>query len=533
MTSLPELISNHYSKRVLFMSEEKVVVHHWHNNTFLQPWLFDIDEKGLEQFERYLHHTDKKPFHIVIDLGKEQYKTDTIPHFSGSDARSLIKRKQVKLFHDADYFHVEMQGRQAKDRRDDIVLFMGVSAKWFVEPWLEKIHSQKIPIIGMYSLPLLIQSYAKKILQIKQTALLINLSSISGLRQSFFQDQHIKMSRLSKMPRYDIDIYSELFISEINKITNYLNSIRLVSFEKNLDVYVIANNELLDKIKEEENSVAFTHLNYHFIDTYELANKSNIIVTDKTPFSGHIFLDHLLKNKLKNNYAPEKYLHYYKLSLLRRGFYVSSVALLLLAIIFSVSYIVDGFLLDVESKQLAVTIKKYKQDHRKESVELTNVVDMPYKLKEAVELAKVLTHYQATPMDMMYYLSQQLTNFPEIQLDNIHWSISIDPDDQKNDQQPVNGAEILEFSYYQIATINGYIKPFNGDYREALDLLNNFVNTIKQSNMIYNAMITNLPIDVSPDASIDSNQSMHSKDAFFSVKIIMGIYADKTYETDR
>ena len=256
MISLQKSKSDLFNRRALYISTDKLSVYHWDKGELGSSYLFDLDEAGRDNFKRYLKETAKTPMTILVDIIEEEFRHDTIPHVFGSDKQALIERKQSRLFRDASYFYTQNNGREEDGRRDDRLLFMALTNQEILRPWVELLDECKIPLKGILSIPLLLQSYIKTLPDISDHALFVTMQSISGLRQTFFKKRELQISRLSKLPRFGTESYAPKIHTEVDKIQRYLNSLRLIPSDTLLDVYIIADKSTLDQLGDEKISSA-------------------------------------------------------------------------------------------------------------------------------------------------------------------------------------------------------------------------------------------------------------------------------------
>lgn len=76
---------------------------------------------------------------------------------------------------------------------------------------------------------------------------------------------------------------------------------------------------------------------------------------------------------------------------------------------------------------------------------------------------------------------------------------------------------------YQSATMQGYISPFDGDYRRALQMIDAFAAALRNSGQVLDVSIVSLPLDIGPDASLEGSSVVVPTEAKFSVRIILGL----------
>jgi hypothetical protein len=530
MTLLRKSKSEFFNRRALFISADKVSVYHWTKGELASSYLFDTDDAGRENFERYLKEYENTPMTIVVDVIEEEFRQDTIPHVFGSDRVALIERKQARLFRDTNYVYVLSQGREEEGRKDDRLLFIALTNQDTVKPWVELLLKYKVPLKGILSVPLLLQSYIKSLPDISDHALVVTMQSISGLRQTFFQNKELKISRLSKLARYGTESYAPRIESEVEKIQRYLNSLRLVPSDSSLDVYIIADKSTLDEL--EAKAVSTPMVKRHYYDINRLLGSTQQGASHTVPFSDQLLMTHLLKSQPKNCYASSSEMKYLKMRNIRYAMNVASIALLIFGFIYSGINFMGGLTYKQESEasKNKADFYRVRYDLAKERLPKTPVE--PDQIKVAVDAVEGIQTFKSTPYEMLSFLGKGLEQFPRIKLDNLDWTFSIDPnkgtamvEDNSSDLPP--GMEIdsesNSYKYYQISNINAHIEPFDGDYREAISMVNEFAETLRSFESAYDVRIKSFPLDISSSATLQGTADSLGREALFSLRTVVGV----------
>ena len=532
MTSSPTSKFKFAKRRVLFLSAQKAAVYHWQNGRPGSAYLFDVNDEGRINFERYLRETPNTVMYILVDVFDEEYRRDVMPHVLGHDRVAILERKKARLFRDTPYQFTKVQGRDAGGRRDDRILLSAITNPAIIEQWTVLLDKYKVPLAGIHSVPLFTESLLSEIPQKSDYMLVVSMQSISGLRQTFFQNKEFRISRLVQMPRYGTVPYAPFLEEEIEKIRRYLSSLRLVSLEEPLDIYFFLTGSLLEELREYyENS---SLIRYHFLDINEMASKAGFTLNLNTPFSDQYFAYQFLKRRQPNYYATPSNLRYARLRRLRLAMLAASMLLVFSGCIWSGLNFMDGLNLKQSSMAAENKANFYQTRYDVARGRLPKTPVEPVDLKVAVEAAATLKNYKATPSEMMQVLSRGLNQFPEIKLDGFEWEASMDPKVSfgnspaaTSDQAPVSNlnpaAGEKKFRYYQIALVNARLEPFDGDFRKAIATINNFTEVIKAGPEVYNASVVTLPLDISSSANLQGNTQVVQNEANFSLSIIVGI----------
>ncbi|NNE38029.1 MAG: hypothetical protein HKN08_06960, partial [Gammaproteobacteria bacterium] len=302
MTSSRKLKFDIVKRRAIFVSAHKLAIYHWHKGDLASSYLFDVNQDGQAFFDRYLKETPNNPVYILIDLFEEEFKQETAPHVFGRDREAIIERKKARLFRDTPYYTYKVQGREEEGRKDDILMLSAITNPELILPWLEILQQNKVPIVGLTSVPLLTESLIKLLPDLGENNLVVSIQSISGLRQTFIKDGQLRVSRLVQLPRYGTEPYGPHISEEVDKIKRYLASVRLISTDvsesQRLNIYFLLNGEVLDELREEYKEISTTGM--HFLDINDLLNNAGSERQVTSPFSDQLFVHQLLKTRPAN-----------------------------------------------------------------------------------------------------------------------------------------------------------------------------------------------------------------------------------------
>ncbi|HIF51719.1 MAG TPA: hypothetical protein EYQ42_09390 [Thiotrichaceae bacterium] len=529
MISLQKSKSEFFNRRALFISAEKMSIYHWEKGQLASSYIFDTDDAGRNNFIRYLQETENSPVTILLDVIEEEFRQDTIPHVFGADRLSLIKRKQGRLFRDSNYVHVRSQGREEEGRRDDRLLFVALTKNDIIKPWVELLEKYKVPLKGILSVPLLLESYIKSLPDISEHALLVTMQSISGLRQTFFQNNELKISRLSKLPRYGTQSYAPRIDSEVEKIQRYLDSLRLIPHDASLDIYIVADKATLKELKERNTSMQMVR--HHYFDVDQLFGSSGIEKNQEIPFCDQLLIHHLLGKMPKNCYASSREMRYSKMRNMRHALNIASAALLVFGFIFSAFYFMGGLTYKQESEASKNKADFYQVRYELARGRLPKTPVEPAQIKVAVDAVVTLNEYKSTPYEMLSFIGKGLEKFPSIKLDDLDWSASLDPNkgtasSSEDDNNPLLNNlldEDNETKYYQISNLKAHIEPFNGNYREAIAIVNKFAEALRSFDSSYSISIESFPLDISSTATLEGNAKTSGREALFSLRAVIGV----------
>ena len=518
------------NRRTLFVSADRATAYQTRGGRIEQAYVFSADEFGRQQFVRYLEETGKTPLYILVDVVEEEYRQDVIPHVRGSDRRSVIERKQARLFRGTKYCHAIVQGRETDGRKDDKVLLTAITRPEIVSPWVDAANEHKVPVAGVYSLPILSEYLLKKIGANGKNVLLISMQSGSGLRQTFFRDRQFKISRLAQMPKAGSLSYTTHLMGELEKLRRYLNSLALISRDGPLEIYILSNGDQLSDLeshcKDSEDE------KFYLVDIDELNKRFGIPETFNSIYAEPAFSQLLLDTAPKNHYAIDSETKYFSLHRLRGALYAASALILLAGIAWSGFNFLQAVSLKQQALDAAEKADFYQARYEAAREGLPPTPVEPEDIKTAVEVVDQLRQYKSSPLRMMTALSVALKEYPQTEVDRIRWTSSIDPNGEF-DKDPRNTMQVegdlieksAAYSHYDIALVDGHLASFDGNYREAIELVDQFAQKLKNQENVHAIEVVNYPLNVESGASLAglATDAQAKLEARFSLKIVIGI----------
>ena len=518
------------ARRSLLIAASKAVLYQCRNGQIDVAYEFSADEDGRENFLRCLVETNPDPIYILVDIVEEEYRQDIIPHVFGSDRKSVLERKFARLFRGAKYSHALNQGRETEGRKDDKVLLTAITRPDVVVRWVEVITGQKVPIAGIYSLPLLSQLLLKTIDARGPNSLLVSVQGASGLRQTFFRDRHFKISRLAQMPKIGSVPYASYVMAELEKLRRYLNSLGLISRDAPLDIYMLSHGEWLNEL--EQHCRDSIDQRYFLIDIAEVAARLGLKAALKTPYSDVVFNQLLLNERPKNHYAKAQETKYFALHRMRHGLLAASVGLLSISIAWSGFNLFDAVSLKRQALDAEQKANFYQARYSVARQDLPPTPVEPTDIKTAVDIVETLRHHKAGPIPMLELISAALDSLPNVRLDQIEWYSTVDPNATSNgetrrteiaDDDPIERDQ--KYSHYHIAVFRGHLQSFSGDYRAAIDQADEFIGALARHPDVTRATVLEYPLDVTSHTSLTGTATAPTSkpEARLVVKVVLGI----------
>ena len=522
-------------KRVFFLTSGRLTLYRWQGASMLDPIAFEADEEGLSRFATYLSNDSSTPAMMLVDLVEEEFREDTIPHVIGGDRKAILRTKQNRLFRDPQFTHALSQGRETGGRRDDRMLFSALIRPDLLAPWLAQLARHKVPLKGIYSLAILSQDLLKKLSISAGQALLVSLQSSGGLRQTFFRDGRMKISRLAAMPGLEKSQYASYMLAEVEKTRRYLNSLRLVSNDAPLEVYILSQGRLGSDLKQQASNSITTR--YHIADMDETAKAVGLKGTMASPYADALLSEFLVRRPPSNHYARNEDRQYFGLYRTRLGLVAVGLLLLLGSLTWSGFRFFEGALAKQQTVAVSRQTSFYSGRYNLAKETLPPAPAEAMDLQKAVNSVAALGRFKSTPWDLMVAVSRGLEDFPTLKLASVDWRSSMDPNAAVGREQPrtqpaasnnpqfnPDGSPIVPM-LYQLARLKGEIDPFDGNYRLALQQVRAFAATLKKLNGMRSVRILSLPLDISSQERLTGSASadVGASAAEFEIKIVLEV----------
>ena len=523
LKSVPGLAYRLRARRALLIGAGHAAVYEWRDNVAVRRAVFEAGEEGRQGFRRYLAETPGIPFHLLVDAADEEYRRDTVPHVSRRDRQALLKRKAARLFKDTGYRFFRVTGRETTGRRDDRVLLSALANPGVVRQWVAILDEARTPLAGTCSLPLFSGQLLKGIAGGDDGCrLLVSMQSVSGLRQTCFDNGEFSFSRLVQTSRAEHGSYPEIIRDEVEKVLRYLDSRRADTPGETLHVHFLFSGGLLRDLKtviKEQDSVTC-----HFCD---LADKNASRESVADPYGDAFFMQQLLRLRPANVYAGAAERRWFFLRRLRAGFAATGFALLLGGAGWSLLNIYSGVALYLAGNAAEEEAHRYAALYEPARKRLPQTPVDPSELKTAVKIAERLALYKTSPIGMVAVLGRSLQGFPSIRLNSMSWMVTGNPDTAfaggagRAEIPSAMGNPGAVRSLYQATLVKGRLEPFNGNYRDAMDAVNRFAEDLRDREAVSGVDILTLPLDTSSGAELQGNTQSLQRQAEFTLKVVL------------
>ena len=334
---------------------------------------------------------------------------------------------------------------------------------------------------------------------------MVSSGSHSGLRQNFFQNRQLKVSRLAPMQYLDPFHTSTSFLKEIDRLRHYLHSIPLLSRETQLDIWIISHGKwLLELARQIEGIEKHSDtLRFHLLDILTVADKLKMREITLSPHMDEVSSTFLVSTPPSDFYPikEDRYGRYHR----RIEMALSGVSVF--ALIGGISWggfeFANSLVKHQEIAMLSQQADFHNFRYQSEREHLPELLTDDRQIAYAVKTIETIQSYHQRPEALLARVGRVLEQFPDFRIDAIHWRtsppafeiVSMDRAARESDRsQTLYKAPKAPF---QSVDLQGSLPMFAGDYQSARDAVHAFAGVFKGMNAIEKVEIlplsSNLP----------------------------------------
>jgi len=495
------------AKLLLCVSADQATVAAWRRRKVVECRRFDNDEPGWTAFSTYLRGARGLPVHIMVDTVDEDFRFETLPHARGSDRIEMIGRKLKQLYRGTPYYSWSLQERATGKRGDDRYLFVALTNPEVLAPWLRAIESNGLPVAGVYPLSIVSASLVER-LRLKQTNLLIVTKNSAGFRQTFLKDGKFRISRLTPL-RESGGTADQYYADEVANTRMYLDALTVTHVDDTLTAVVVDQDESLGGLPA---AIARGRPNIrcHLLTKAEVAARLGISPRDLEASADALHLHLLGEQTPAFNLAPSGVTHGYRRHQATRLVYAASAAVLLGAVLWSGANAYQGLTLGDEIGRLQRETEKQQSQYREVTAQFPQTPTTVENLHNTVEAAQQIRAGLRTPETLFTVVSHALDAAPKVQLNRIEWHYSDAALELESYSDAAAAAATappapVSGTPRQVGIISAEVKPFNGDYRAAIEIINAFAAQLAANDMVGEVRALQLPLNIRSDSGLSGS----------------------------
>ncbi|MDD5299123.1 MAG: hypothetical protein PHD65_01360 [Gallionella sp.] len=473
---------------------------------------FDSSPEGRESFAAFLQPV-KCPAYLLADLIEEDFRPETIPHLRGRSRNALLQRKFDQYYRGTPFHQATLLQRQKTGRRDDEMLLSALTNPALIAPWLDILHMQEIPLAGIYSVAQVSAPLVKN--HASDHLLLVSWEKSAGLRQSYFIERRLQISRLT--PVHAVSSFQDAVAKELGRTCQYLKSLSLLPEGQNLDVCVLGHSDDLAGLQEKLPPAA--DMRYEFAELDKVAAQLKIGCRFADSDASQIFLHELAAKPPKTHYAHATHTRHFALWQLRHALGWVSASALVASLLWGAANVMLNNSNAAATESLRIqaqrTLSEAQQIMQGFAGTLPGNHASAADMKVGVSLMRKFDQSSPSPQTILQPVSAVLDHFPQIGLDNLGWQTNASG-------SPGNASAAIPGQAPAASgttiTLKANLRGFASDYRTALAYLDRFQHELSAAG--YRVSVTSKPLDVGPGGSIADQRETHEKALDFSLQLI-------------
>jgi hypothetical protein len=462
---------------------------------------FEDTSAGPDDFAAFVK-TVHYPAYLLVDLIEEDFRQESIPHLIGGSRNALLQRKFEQFYRGTPFRQATLLLRQKTGRRDDDMLFSALTNPALVTPWVNILLAHKIPLSGIYSVPQISAPLVKD--HPSEYLLLISWEKSAGLRQTYFSEHRLQISRLTPI---NADLtFQDAVTRELPRTYQYLKSLSLLPAGQILDVRLLGHGDDLLELRSTlpENA----DMRYDLVELDDLAGKLGIEHRFSDSDASQIFLHRLAIDPPQTHYANTEHVHYCTLWRMRRALHWIAGGLLAGSLAWGTSDIWQSGWNADETRAMVGDAQRIQNEVKQITDAFPNTQAPASEMKSSVSIMRDLDRQTVSPGNAMRPLGRALDRYPRIELDELGWKMDAAEPAANNAPATVPA---------QVVTLKGRLLGFEGNYRTALGYLDRFQIELEKQG--YSVTALGKPLDISPGGNISDREETQQETLTFALKI--------------
>jgi hypothetical protein len=415
-------------RRVLFFDGNNLTALRWHGGHTVDEGCFKADPVGLEALADYLRRHSDSLFYLLADISEEGFQLETVPYVQGADRAALLKRRLGQFYYGTPLATAISLGRNKDGRRDEVIQFVALTRSEMFAPWLETIQTAAVPLVGVYSVPLVLSKlpldFAKD-----HARFLFGTFSSGGFRQTYFNNGQMHFSRLASIGNGDARGLAQACATETAKTVQYLVGQRQLTRGARLTAFVLSHPDHLQIMRDGcPNTV---DIDYQFIDISRFGSQLKYKTAAPGDQADGLLAHLMLIRPPGDQFAAPAQRHTYRLWQTRFSLRVVAIAALLGSLTIAGRQMLQ--VQDFNDQHETLQSQTRLDTQRYQSL----LADLPKIPLSADNLRAVLAKFEelearspeAKPL--LAHLGKTLEIHPGIEIDQLRWQISEKPPETK------------------------------------------------------------------------------------------------------
>jgi len=509
-------------KMIFQFTDKTLTVYQWAGGELSTDSVYYLhNSEDLELFTQNIHNWVGIIGYVLLNLSSEEYHEEQLPHILGKDRQLMLERKLNKLFPGSDYTHYKFLKRQKSGRRDDIFLLSGITDTDLLEPYINIINGHQVEISGVYSTPLIINKIIKPLKHDKQVLVIATGKPTDDrlpFRQTFLNGKLIHFNRLTSITTSgEPDDLAKKFNREIERTWQYLNNRREITSGANLEVILIVPDNVEAALNDHPQ---VSHCQYRFAKLDQLIKLHQAENKIQHPHFASFTAFLLGKSVYKTpHYRPKKLAFVHLHQQAKRYLLAASILLAVMTLGITGNNLLKNHHMNQASLNMGQTLLNDSDNIDSLQSWFEARKASPEKMETIVTTARKLTELNPLPSSIFEIISSSYGNFNDLSLQTIEWkTISTADTTNTTDNGDINDDAYdmapPSHSNKVLITLEGEVLNFQGNYRHAIERIEDFASDLKKLTTVASVNIRKLPLDINPTTIISRSVNEQTAPSF-------------------
>ncbi len=472
--------------------------------------VFADSDQGFRDFDAYLAEKPEQPSQVLLDVIEEVFAKDAIPRLGARDRGALMQRRAQRKFPRTPYRVSMFAGTIDAKPGEHTVVHGAVSNHELLDPWLAAIASHKVPLKGIYSVPLMGGDVLSRLFKVKGPTLLLTHHQGDKLRQVFLRDGRVMSARLSQCPSSTSAEYPAFTANEVQRGRRYLERTRLIGGMEELEVCLIAPAATGEAIVEATTGDSPTR--YHMLEPGTAAERLGVPEAASVDRLESLYIAHAGKRGLKYSYASLADKGYWIMHRLRNAIIGTAMAASIVCSVLAGAYFGDAWVVTRKAANIEEQVSQLSSALRQDNEQYSPIQADSHEMKVAVDTGDYILDNRVPVPWVLAQLGEVLGSYPDIQVIEVEWAAASPSANQAAPR--ARGGQPMPVSLPEInrvdAWLGGIVVEHDGDLRDIFARIDTLAAALEERSEFTRVDVVQYPLDASPSAAISGEISEQS-----------------------
>jgi hypothetical protein len=466
---------------------------------------FAGDDDGIGGFREFLATRGGALFYAVADLAGEDFHEEQIPYLRGNDREQVVQRRLAQRYRDTRLATALSLGTVRGERRNERLLLTAFTNTQQLAPWLDALTEAGAKLAGVYSVPLLAPALATRLGARGARAFVVSANS-AGLRQCFVEEGRLRFARLERTVDMAPESFAAFVRTETGRLAQYLSTLRVLPREgPPVQVVVIAPPG--QRAVFEHALVSDARLSFITLDAAEAARKVGLKGAPEATGAERLYLHLAVKRAPREQFARREDRRSYHMWQLQRGLVAAGSIAFAVCALYSGYTWLDGSGMRGESRDLRAQTQQTTQEYQRITSAFPVTQTTADNLRATVNEFRNIARRTGTPRDALVYVSQVMSDFPQVELDAVQWWL--ERPDARSSANTAGGTSTTSGAatsgIAQMIELSGRVGAMRrSDYRAITAEVQRFASALRV-DPAYRIVRTQLPFDVTSEGTLSGD----------------------------